>query len=186
VSESGPIRVFRRDGRWLVDYGSYICAYCATRSEAIAVGTEAARDEHRELEIEGGRVSGFVQSFLHARADATDPDDVGEMDSIGFSEYVNGRLAAVSSQVLAYFLEGFDPVTATEADVARRTLLGNLASAEQDCATRLTQHEEAQLDRLITAQPWESRGMYTEVRDTSPRHVLYMLRGLELVKAARD
>jgi hypothetical protein len=51
-SESGPIRVFAKKGMWLVDYGSYAHGYHATREEAIATGTKAARDEHRELVID--------------------------------------------------------------------------------------------------------------------------------------
>jgi hypothetical protein len=52
VSESDPIRVHARDGRWLVDYGSYVQGYCATRAEAIEVATAAAFVEGRELTIE--------------------------------------------------------------------------------------------------------------------------------------
>ena len=51
-SEFGPIRVFAKKGMWLVDYGSYAHGYHATREEAVATGTKAARDEHRELVIE--------------------------------------------------------------------------------------------------------------------------------------
>jgi hypothetical protein len=185
VTESGPIRVFSRDGRWLVDYGSYVCAYYAARSQAVEAGTEAARVEDRELRIDDAPVVGFTLPPVQACVDEANPADVEQMDDrVAYSEYVNGRLAAVSSQMLAYFLEGFDPVTATDADLARRTLLTNLARAERDRGARLTQHEEAQLDRLIAAQPPESRAMYTEVRTTSARHVLYTLRGLQLAKAA--
>ncbi len=184
MSESGPIRVFPRDGRWVVDYGSYVSAYCETRSQAIVVGTEAARLEHRELliEIEDGPVARFVRPFLQPGASASDREDGAQMDSIGFSEYVNRRLATVTSQALAHFLEGFDPATSTEADTARRTLLVNLARAESESAVRLTEHEEGQLDRLISTQPSDTWDMYTQVRDTSARHLLYMLRGLELAQ----
>jgi hypothetical protein len=175
VSESGPIRVFPRDGRWLVDYGSYVCAYCATRSEAITAGTEAARIEYRELMIEDAPAAGVVVSFLRASVDQSDPE--------AFAEYVRGRIPSVSSQLLAGFLEDFDPDTATDEDVERGALLADLANAAHDPVS-LAEHEEAQLDRLIATQPRESREMYTEVRNTNARHVLCMLRGLERAKVA--
>jgi hypothetical protein len=161
-----------------------VSAYCATRSQAIVVGTEAARLEHRELliEIEDGPVGRFVRPFLQPGASASDREDGAQMDSIGFSEYVNRRLATVTSQALAHFLEDFDSATSTEADTARRTLLVNLVRAESESAVRLTEHEEGQLDRLISAQPPDCWDMYAQVRDTSARHLLYMLRGLELAK----
>jgi hypothetical protein len=52
VSETDPIRVFMRDGKWLVDYGSYAHGYHLSRSEAIQTATRAARDENRELVVE--------------------------------------------------------------------------------------------------------------------------------------
>jgi Uncharacterized protein conserved in bacteria (DUF2188) len=52
TDESGPIRVFPRDGKWLVDYGSYAHGYHETRREAIETATRAARNEDRELAIE--------------------------------------------------------------------------------------------------------------------------------------
>ena len=52
MSESDPICVHPRDGRWLVNYGSYIQGYYDTRSEAIEVATAAASNEQRELTIE--------------------------------------------------------------------------------------------------------------------------------------
>jgi hypothetical protein len=169
VTESGPIRVFPRDGKWIVDFGSHVCAYCATRSQAVAVGSDAALAEQRELlvEIDHSPLARFV-----------------EMGSPAFSEYINGRLAATTKQALTYFLERFDPVTATDADLARRTLLIQLARAEHDHHVPLTEHEDAQLDRLISAQPAETQDMYSEVRETNARHVLYLLRGLKLPTAA--
>jgi hypothetical protein len=52
MSETDPIRVFVRDGKWLVDYGSYAHGYHVTRCEAMATATHAARREHRELVVE--------------------------------------------------------------------------------------------------------------------------------------
>jgi len=52
VSEAGPIRVFARNGKWLVDYGSYAHGYHVTRAAAIETATKAARDECRELVVE--------------------------------------------------------------------------------------------------------------------------------------
>jgi hypothetical protein len=52
VSETGPIRVFARDGKWLVDYGSYAHGYHVTRAAAIETATLAARVECRELVVE--------------------------------------------------------------------------------------------------------------------------------------
>lgn len=52
VSESDPIRVYIRNGKWLIDYGSYAQGWYHTRSEAIEVASGAAQREHRELTIE--------------------------------------------------------------------------------------------------------------------------------------
>ncbi len=52
MSETDPIKVFARDGKWLIDYGSYVHGYHATRSEAIETATDAARTERRELVVE--------------------------------------------------------------------------------------------------------------------------------------
>jgi hypothetical protein len=52
TAETGPIRVFPRDGKWLVDYGSYAHGYHATRREAIETATRAARAEQRGLKVE--------------------------------------------------------------------------------------------------------------------------------------
>jgi hypothetical protein len=52
VSETDPIRVHPRGGRWLVNYGSYVQGYHETRAEAIEVATAAALVEGRELTIE--------------------------------------------------------------------------------------------------------------------------------------
>jgi hypothetical protein len=52
VSESDPIKVHPRDGRWPVNYGSYVQGYYDTRAEAIEVATAAAFIEQRELTIE--------------------------------------------------------------------------------------------------------------------------------------
>ena len=47
-----PIKVFARDGKWVVDYGSYTHGYHLTRSEAVKTATLAAHYEHRELVVE--------------------------------------------------------------------------------------------------------------------------------------
>jgi hypothetical protein len=52
VSESDPIRVYVRNGKWLIDYGSYAQGWYHTRNEAIEVASAAALREHRELTIE--------------------------------------------------------------------------------------------------------------------------------------
>jgi Uncharacterized protein conserved in bacteria (DUF2188) len=52
MSETDPIRVFPRDGKWLVDYGSYAHGYHETRREALETATRAARDEQRELTVD--------------------------------------------------------------------------------------------------------------------------------------
>ena len=51
VTEAGPIRVYARDGRWLVNYGSSIRGAYDTRAEAVAVAMAAAFVERRELTI---------------------------------------------------------------------------------------------------------------------------------------
>jgi hypothetical protein len=53
VTDAGPIRVYARDGKWLVNYGSYAHGSYGTRDEAIRVGTHAAFVERRELKVEG-------------------------------------------------------------------------------------------------------------------------------------
>jgi hypothetical protein len=52
VPRSQPIRVFPRDGKWLVDYGSYVCGYHPTLAAAIEKATVAAQSEQRELLVE--------------------------------------------------------------------------------------------------------------------------------------
>ena len=52
TADTDPIKVFPRDGKWLVDYGSYAHGYHATRREAIETAKRAARDEQRELTVE--------------------------------------------------------------------------------------------------------------------------------------
>ena len=52
MTEADPIRVYARNGKWLIDYGSYAQAWYRTRSEAIKVATNAAQHEHRELTID--------------------------------------------------------------------------------------------------------------------------------------
>jgi len=56
----GPVRVFARGGEWLIDYGSYACAYYATRNEAIKEAKIAVRHERRDLLIETACVT-----YLH-------------------------------------------------------------------------------------------------------------------------
>jgi hypothetical protein len=46
------IRVFTRDGKWLIDYGSYAHGYHLTRSAAIQTATRAERHEQRKLVID--------------------------------------------------------------------------------------------------------------------------------------
>lgn len=53
MSESGLIRVFARNGKWLVDYGSYAHGYHDTRDEAIRIATADAKKEQRDLVVEG-------------------------------------------------------------------------------------------------------------------------------------
>lgn len=52
TAETGPIRVFPRDGKWLVDYGSYAHGYHLTQRESIETAARAARNEQRELKVE--------------------------------------------------------------------------------------------------------------------------------------
>ena len=53
-SRRGAIKVFFRDGKWLVDYGSYAHGHHLTRAEAIETATKDARDEGRDLIVEPG------------------------------------------------------------------------------------------------------------------------------------
>lgn len=50
-AETDPIRVYRREHEWLVDYGSYAHGYYSTRSQAVTAGEASARREGRELSI---------------------------------------------------------------------------------------------------------------------------------------
>jgi hypothetical protein len=52
MSERDPIKVFTRDGKWLVDYGSYAHGKHVTRKEAIETATLAAYHEHRTVVID--------------------------------------------------------------------------------------------------------------------------------------
>jgi hypothetical protein len=65
MTEADPIKVYARDGRWLVNYGSYVHGSYDTRSEAIKAAAAAALVEQRELTIEPERevpVPGFTIS----------------------------------------------------------------------------------------------------------------------------
>jgi hypothetical protein len=60
-----PIKIFVRDGKWVVDYGSYAHGYHLTRVEAIKTARLAAHYEHRELVIEAeGVVAGGRPALL--------------------------------------------------------------------------------------------------------------------------
>ena len=43
MTEADPIRVYCRNGEWVVDYGSYAQGLYVTRGDAIKAGTDAAR-----------------------------------------------------------------------------------------------------------------------------------------------
>ena len=58
VTDAGPIRVYARDGKWLVNDGSSVHGSYGTREEAIRVGRRAAFVECRELTVEGDLVVG--------------------------------------------------------------------------------------------------------------------------------
>jgi hypothetical protein len=61
--------VFPKKDLWLVDYGSYAHGYHATREEAIATGTQAARDEHREFVVEELAVEEELTTGANPRTD---------------------------------------------------------------------------------------------------------------------
>ena len=50
-AETDPIRVYRRQDAWLVDYGSYAHGYYPTRSQAVKAGEAGARREGRRLAV---------------------------------------------------------------------------------------------------------------------------------------
>jgi hypothetical protein len=50
-AQTDPIRVYRREQEWLVDYGSYAHDYYPTRSQAVTAGEAGARREGRELSV---------------------------------------------------------------------------------------------------------------------------------------
>jgi hypothetical protein len=50
--KTDPIRVFAKNGKWLIDYGSYAHGYHTTRDEAVETATRAARSERRKLVVE--------------------------------------------------------------------------------------------------------------------------------------
>jgi hypothetical protein len=52
MNMTGPIKVFARDGKWVVDYGSYAHGYHLTRVEAINTARLAAHYERRQLVVE--------------------------------------------------------------------------------------------------------------------------------------
>jgi hypothetical protein len=52
MTEADPIRVYCRNGEWVVDYGSYAQGHYGTRGDAVKAGTDAARQECRKLTVE--------------------------------------------------------------------------------------------------------------------------------------
>ena len=51
MSATGPIKVYAKDGKWVVNYGSYAHGYHLTRAAAVQTATLAAHYEHRELVV---------------------------------------------------------------------------------------------------------------------------------------
>ena len=49
--------MYARNGKWLIDYGSYAQGWYQSRPEAIEVATKAAVHERRELTIERDAVA---------------------------------------------------------------------------------------------------------------------------------
>jgi hypothetical protein len=58
MGEEDPIKVFARNGKWLVDYGSYAHGFHKTRDQAIQTATQAAKDDERDLVIQEELVGG--------------------------------------------------------------------------------------------------------------------------------
>ena len=57
MTEADPIRVYARNGWWLVDYGSCSEGCYLTRREAVEVARDAGLHERRELTIEAEAVA---------------------------------------------------------------------------------------------------------------------------------
>jgi hypothetical protein len=83
MPETDPIRVFARDGQWVIDYGSYAHGHHLTLSEAIETARRAARDEGRELVVEaaglaarGGRATRNQFLYRAVNAHLRPNDDV--------------------------------------------------------------------------------------------------------------
>lgn len=52
MHDADPIRVFVRDGIWIVDYGSYTHGEYLTRTEAVATARAAAEAEGRTVAVD--------------------------------------------------------------------------------------------------------------------------------------
>lgn len=74
MPESDPIKVYPRDGQWLVDYGSYAHGFHTTREEAVKTATAAGVVMQRELIIEGHdpktQQASLARDEIAARRDA--------------------------------------------------------------------------------------------------------------------
>ena len=74
MAETDPIRVYPRDGQWLVDYGSYAHGFHSTREQAVTTATTAAAVEQRDLIIEDvdpdNRQASLARNEIADRRDA--------------------------------------------------------------------------------------------------------------------
>jgi len=67
ILRADPIRVYVRNGKWLIDYGSYSQGSYVSRSEAIEVATTAAYDKRRTDDRRRGRSRHVCSSARPAR-----------------------------------------------------------------------------------------------------------------------
>jgi RNA polymerase primary sigma factor len=124
---AGPIRVFRRENQWLVDYASYAHGYYRTRSEAVGAGEAAASREGREFLIDES-LAQTPDAVIRTSLDQRLPAPVGAV-SDEFEE------ADSSTDSLELFLTDIGKVSlltaAQEVELAKRIERGDHGAKQE-------------------------------------------------------
>ncbi len=151
MSKTDPIRVFARDGTWLVDYGSYVHGSHETRGEAVRTATIAAAAEGRELEL-GWASTGQArvdhdQTVRHQDQTRSDEDQAAS----DLDQRTSDRDQTAADDDLA---AGGDPASHRRTTLARQqsTSLRDDASANRATASTARMRVAADRDQAAGAE----------------------------------
>jgi len=144
MSETDPIRVFARDGKWLVDYGSYVHGSHETRGKAVRTATIAAAAEGRELEL-GWASTGQArvdhdQTVRHQDQTRSDEDQAAS----DLDQRTSDRDQVAADHDLA---AGGDPASHRRTTLARQQSTSRRDDASANRATASTARMRVAADR---------------------------------------